>query len=67
MSARIPTWRERCERHPDHQTGMIFNAMIQARMGEEINDLRRELKAVRTHATRLSRLYLKLLTKEPTP
>ena len=39
----IKTWNERCETHPDHQTGMVSNLMIQARMQEEIDELRAAL------------------------
>ena len=39
----IKTWQERCEEHPDHQTGMVSNQMIMARMQEEIDDLRAAL------------------------
>jgi len=39
----IKTWQERCEEHPDHQTGMVSNQMIQARMQEEIDALRAAL------------------------
>ena len=39
----IKTWNERCEEHPDHQTGMISERMIQARMQEEIDELRQAL------------------------
>jgi len=35
----IKTWYERCEEHPDHN-GIVSNRMIQARMQEEIDDLR---------------------------
>ena len=38
----IKTWVERCDEHPDHQSGMVSNGMIQARMQEEIADLRAE-------------------------
>ena len=38
----IKTWNERCDEHPDHQSGMVSNGMIQARMQEEIDDLRAE-------------------------
>jgi len=38
----IKTWVERCNEHPDHQSGMVSNGMIQARMEEEIDDLRAE-------------------------
>ena len=30
----IPTWHERAMRHPDHQTGMVSEDMIRARMAE---------------------------------
>lgn len=36
----IKTWVERCDEHPDHQSGMISTGMIQARMQEEIDELR---------------------------
>jgi hypothetical protein len=36
----IPTWRERCEVHPDHQSGMVTSNMIERRMQEEIDELR---------------------------
>jgi polyhydroxyalkanoate synthesis regulator protein len=36
----IKTWEERCVEHPDHQSGMVSYAMIQARMQEEIDELR---------------------------
>ena len=41
--SKIKTWNERCEEHPDHQTGMVSNSMIQARMQEEIDELRAAL------------------------
>ena len=41
----IKTWDERCEEHPDHQTGMITERMIQERMQEEIDELRQALEA----------------------
>ena len=40
----IKTWVERCDEHPDHQSGMVSNGMIQARMQEEIDDLRAEIE-----------------------
>ena len=43
----IKTWNERCEEHPDHQTGMISERMIQARMQEEIDELRQALETER--------------------
>lgn len=36
----IKDFNTRCEEHPDHQTGMITNAMIQQRLHEEIDELR---------------------------
>jgi len=44
----IKTWQERCEIHPDHQTGMITYQMIQNRMQEEIDDLRDALEKTLT-------------------
>ena len=41
---KILTWQERCKIHPDHQSGMITNKMIQDRMQEEIDELREALK-----------------------
>ena len=35
----IKTWNERCEDHPDHN-GIVSEVMIQARMQEEIDELR---------------------------
>jgi hypothetical protein len=43
----IKTWVERCDEHPDHQSGMVSNGMIQARMQEEIDDLRAENERLR--------------------
>lgn len=43
----IKTWYERCEDHPDHQTGMISERMIQERMQEEIDELRKALETER--------------------
>ena len=43
----IKTWNERCDEHPDHQSGMVSNGMIQARMQEEIDDLRAENERLR--------------------
>jgi len=33
--------------HPDHQTGVISEGMIRARMGEEIQELRAQVKVLR--------------------
>ena len=35
----IKTWQQRCEEHPDHD-GIVSEGMIQARMQEEIDELR---------------------------
>ena len=45
----IKTWVERCDEHPDHQSGMVSNGMIQARMQEEIDDLREEIERLRAN------------------
>jgi len=36
----IKEFSQRCEEHPDHQSGMISNSMIQQRLHEEIDELR---------------------------
>jgi hypothetical protein len=36
----IKEFSQRCEFHPDHQSGMISNSMIQQRLHEEIDELR---------------------------
>ena len=43
----VKTWIERCDEHPDHQSGMISDGMIRARMCEEIADLRAEIERLR--------------------
>jgi hypothetical protein len=40
----IKTWQQRCMEHPDHQTGMVSDEMIRARMCEEAGELRAELE-----------------------
>ncbi len=40
----IKTWAERCEEHPDN-AGVVTSATIQARMQEEIDELRAALDA----------------------
>lgn len=47
----IPTWTERCEVHPGHQSGMVTNAMIQMKMQEEIDDLREALSELAEQPT----------------
>jgi uncharacterized protein YecT (DUF1311 family) len=36
----IKDFHQRCEEHPDHQSGMISNSMIQERLHEEVDELR---------------------------
>lgn len=45
--SKILTWHERAMRHPDHQSGMVSEDMIRARMCEEIGDLRAEVERLR--------------------
>lgn len=40
--SRIKTWAERCDEHPDH-AGVVTWAIVQARMQEEIDELRAAL------------------------
>lgn len=49
----VPTWQERAEKHPHHQSGMITHQMIQARMQEEIDDLRETINDRKRRATLL--------------
>lgn len=44
---RIRTWQQRCEEHPDHN-GIVSEGMIQARMQEEIDELRDALEQTQT-------------------
>ena len=49
----VRSWQWHCQRHPDHNGGgLITNAMIQQRMQEEIDELRRELTKARRLAGR---------------
>ena len=60
----IPTWHERAMAHPDHQSGMVSEDMIRARMGEEIEDLRAEIERLRVKSDALrdaAREYLTTL------
>jgi hypothetical protein len=40
----IKDFYQRCEEHPDHQSGMISNSMIQQRLHEEIDELREHIE-----------------------
>ena len=42
----IKTWQQRCEEHPDHD-GIVSDGMIQARMQEEIDELRAAIEQPR--------------------
>jgi len=52
----IKTWVERCDEHPDHQSGLVSNGMIQARMQEEIDDLREENEMLIVTVTMIERM-----------
>ena len=39
----IPTWQKQAKKDPEWDSGMITNAMIQEKMQEEIDALRKEL------------------------
>jgi hypothetical protein len=42
----IKTFSERCETHPDHQSGMVTERDIQRRLGEEIDELREYIENI---------------------
>ena len=42
----IKTWQQRCDEHPDHN-GIVTDGMIQARMQEEIDELRAAIEQPR--------------------
>ena len=49
----VRSWQWRCQRHPEHNGGSLVTArMIQQRMQEEIDELRRELTKARRLAGR---------------
>ena len=52
----IKTWHERAMEHPDHQSGMVSEDMIRARMCEEIEDLRAEVVRLRVENEEKQRL-----------
>ena len=41
----IKDFCQRCHKHPEHQSGMISNSMIQKRLQEEIDELREYIEA----------------------
>ena len=42
----IKTFSERCEEHPDHQSGMVTESDIRRRLGEEIDELREYIENI---------------------
>ena len=52
----IKTWHERAMEHPDHQTGMVSEAMIRARMCEEAGELRAEIERLRARVEVLEKV-----------
>jgi hypothetical protein len=40
----IKNFNQRCEEHPDHQSGMITNQMIFERLYEEVDELRKYIE-----------------------
>ena len=42
----IKDYSERCDKHPDHQGGMISERMIIARLSEEIDELREYIEGI---------------------
>jgi len=40
----IKDFYERCDKHPDHQSGMISYSMIERRLHEEIEELRQYIE-----------------------
>ena len=38
--ADIKTFNERCNSHPDHQSGMVTEEMLRERLHEEVEELR---------------------------
>ena len=51
----IDTWQERCNKNKSHD-GIVTSVMIQARMQEEIDELRRVYDCARTLVTVRGRL-----------
>jgi hypothetical protein len=60
---KIKTWQQRCMEHPDHQTGMVSDEMIRARMCEEIEELRALVADLERDADR-TRSRAKLVERE---
>ena len=47
----IKTFSERCEEHPDHQSGMVTEWDLQRRLHEEIAELRKYIERLITTDT----------------
>ena len=47
----IKTFSERCEEHPDHQSGMVTERDLQRRLHEEIEELREYIERLITTDT----------------
>ena len=63
----IKTWRQRCEEHPDHN-GIVTERMIQARMQEEIDELRAAIEQAQgKHEDWCASLTQLLLSMPPKP
>jgi hypothetical protein len=62
----IKTWHERAMEHPDHQTGMVSEAMIRARMCEEIEELRAEIVRLRARVKVLEKHLALVIVNEET-
>jgi hypothetical protein len=56
----IPTWVERCDIHE----GIVSNSMIQARMQDEIDDLRLALQVARQKLERIRQCVTENYLKE---
>ena len=57
---RIKTWQQRCEEHPDHD-GIVSDGMIQARMQEEIDELRAAIEQAQPNARTHHKMMLAMI------
>ena len=63
----IKTWQQRCDEHPDHN-GIVTDGMIQARMQEEIDELRAAIEQAQgKHEDWCASLTQLLLSMPPKP
>ena len=42
----IKTFSERCETHPNHQSGMVTEEMLRERLHEEVEELRAHIEFI---------------------